>query len=328
MFHKICIITLLVLNPVLSQASVTGLGNLNQASNFQEYLKNNPGSTSLQNALIENRIKKTEKYINSKYALAVKGLLLNDLTPSKYLFKELAEAKNTHLFSKGTKKLVSESYYRLSNLERTKSNFWIKEGVLFDLKYEPSTVIFNPDIIASFKTQQEEISNYSFELSIQKIADLNTNVFINGNLVSNKVKIHPSAIYHLNLFKDGYKSNFLQLSGQELIKSKRLRLQKLDLGTCKTPKFKTYQGIKITEIFFSKECIKQANSNIKLVSDRSKLIDTSKKTFAKEIITNPLEKSFFKKRSTWLIIAGTVATAVIIASLSKKKDVNIVPVQR
>lgn len=329
MFHKACLIVILALNPIFSQASVVGLGSSNQHSDFQQHLRSNPGSISLKNAIIKKKIKKADHYINSKYALAVKGLLLDDLTPSKYLFKELAEAKKLHLFSKSTKKLVSESYYRLSNLERTQSNFWVKEGLLFNLKYEPSSTVFNPDIITSFKTQQDEVSNYSFDFNVKKIAALSTNVFINGSLVPSETKVHPSAIYHLNLFKDGHKNKFLQLSGQELIKSKKIRLQRLDLGTCKAPKFKTYQGIKITEIFFSKDCIKQKKpSNVQLAEASSTPTVGPETTFAKEVTTDPLKKSFVKKHSTLLIIAGVVVTAVIIASLNKKKDVNVVPVQR
>ncbi len=314
---------LIFINSTLAHADVIALGTPHNSKDFNTYLKTNSHEKSLINTVISKKIKSFDKSINDKHALAVKGLLLEDLSPSIYLFKELASLQSTAIFSKNVQNKISESYYRLSNLERLKSNFWIKEGILFNLEHTPSSTTFNPNIIKNFNTKYEEVSNYSFKYNTSLLSDSKTNLFFNGSLRSGELRLHPSGKYNLKFFKNGYKELSLNLSGEEILKTKKVKLQKLSLGTCNSPIFKKYQGVQIDKIFFSKNCIKKAPTAT-LAKD---------KTPFKIQTNNPLpikpykNKNLFKKKTTWYVIGGVILTSVLIASLTKSSGVSVEPVE-
>ncbi|MGH1468533.1 MAG: hypothetical protein ACRBBP_06600 [Bdellovibrionales bacterium] len=320
---------LIVINSTMANASVTALGTPKNSKDFNSYLKKNPQEKSLINTVLSQKINSFDKSIIDKHALAVKGLLLEDLSPSIYLFKELAELQTTAVFSKKSQDLISESYYRLSNLERLKSNFWIKEGLFFNLDYTPSSKTFNPKIMNDFNLKHEEISNYSFKYKTSLLADSDTNFFLNGTLRSGELKLHPSGRYNLKFFKNGHKELSLDLSGEEVLKTKKVKLKKLALGTCNSPVFTSYQGVKIDKIFFSKNCIKnakdtpssiQANTAKPFKIHTSAPLQTEKKSKQKK-------GNIFQKRTTWYVIGGVILTSVLIASLNSNSGVSVEPVE-
>lgn len=313
---------LIMITPIFSYANIISLGSPKNIEDFKKHLKDNPQKESLIDSLITKRIETGDKEISSKYGLAVKGLLIEDLSPSIYLFKEIADFKTLLLFSKAGKDFIAESHYRLSNLERLKLNFWIKEAILFDSLHSPSSKIFNPQIIESFNLRKAELQNYFYLFDTKKIKDKNTHLFINGNLVDNSISLHPSSSYNLKLFKDGHKELSLNLDGKDISKTKKNKLQKLNFGTCNKPNFKRYKGVRVDEIFFSKNCIKKSSEQPLLAKAPSpiKTIDLATPAPIKK-------KKWLQKKSVWYIALGfLVATAATIAVRNQNKDVTIEPV--
>ncbi len=322
--EKSVLLSLLIITySTLSHGGVTALGNPKQINSFNFYLKNNPNKKSLTNTLIKKQILNNEKTISDKHRLAVKGLLLQDLTPSIYLFKELTELKSHFIFSKETQDYISESYFRLSNLERLKSNFWIKQGLLFNLNYKPSDQIFNPNIIHNFKTKLEEIKNYSFPYNLSSLADEDTHIYFNGVLTIGKINLHPSGNYYFKFFKEGYKDLSLNLSGNNILKTKAIKLEKLNLGTCSNPNFITHRGFKVDEIFFSETCIKKIPKQPPPLAQKKPF-----KIYTKTPSKLSYKKSFFQKKSTWYIIGGAaLASTLIILLNNRNSKITIEPVE-
>ncbi len=314
---------LIITHFTFSHANVITLGNPKQINNFNLYLKKNSNKKSLTNLLMEKQLLSSEKTISDKHSLAVKGLLLEDLTPSIYLFKELTELKSHFIFSKKAQNHISESYFRLSNLERIKSNFWIKQGLLFNPDYKLSDQIFNPDIIRNYTIKLEEIKNYSFPYDLSALADENTHIYFNGVLTIGTINLNPSGNYNFKFFKEGYKELSLNLSGDNILKTKPIKLKKLNLGTCANPNFITHQGFRVDEIFFSKSCIKKISKQINHPAQK-KLF----KIHTDKPLKLPHKKNFFQKKSTWYAITGvTLASILIILLNNNNNEVRIEPVK-
>ncbi len=327
---KLLLSTLLMLVPSLSQAKqVIALGNSQRVNGFNEHLEGHPQKVSLIEALITKSIATGDQHLLDKHKLAVKGLLFEDLAPSIFLFKELADLKSSLLFSKIGKKIISESHYRLSNLEPLKLNFWVKQAFLFDKNYTPSSQIFSPKVIKSFEAQRAELKNYYYLFSTKKLSGKNTHLFINGSLTNGSLYLHPSASYKIRAFKSGFKEFSLSTLGKDLPKTKKMKMIPLNLGTCKKPRFKIYQGIQIDEIFFSKNCVRK-KTELRLATKRTPLIlnALSQKNNSLGPLRPPKKKSFFKRKSTWYATTGVLVAAAIVIYINneQKKDVRIEPV--
>ena len=315
-FLKSLLIVSLSLPSYVSFAKVVTLGSSGKEVEFQKFLINSSGKKSLNSTLIQQQINKNSKLIEDKYKLAVKGLLLEDLKPSIFVLKEITGFSEKLIFNENSSKLVSESFFRLANLERLNANFWIKQGVYFNLDFKPSAQTFNPNIIKTFNKKNEEAQKFLYLQSSENLTDEHTKVFSNGQLVSGSFKVHPSHRYSLRLFKEGHQTKQVFLSGEELTKTKKIKMSKLKLGSCSNPNFIKYKGVQVDEIYFSKDCIKSRNTALGIVVAKNKSatkINSQKNTDYKR---TPKDKSLFQKPSTWYVIGGVVLATVLISSLN------------
>lgn len=321
-------------------AEVVALGDSKKIEDFKDYMEAHPQDLSLKDTLILKSLKRSDALLESKYALAVKGLIMTDLKPSIYLFKEISNyPKDGFIFSDNKLELIYESFFRLSNLDRNNTDYWIKKGILTSPNYKPSEDIFNPSIIGKHKKTLNELNSYFYKLSTLDFTPKWSTTYVDGKLEGGVFKVHPQSNYLVKVYKDGhypYEKSFL---GESLIKLSKIELKKLNLGTCQNPSFKKVSGQKIDKIFFSKSCIKSKKDVELLMAEKAKIniYPKTSETFAsrnsleQKFKSNDQEKksSFFSKRKNWFYIAGAVALTSIAIGLSNNNSgpVRIKPVQ-
>lgn len=323
--------------PQYSFSKVIALGKASQSNAYEDYLKRNPQFTSLQQSIINQNAKRTNEEIQQKHKLAVNGLYYIDLKPAIYLFKELSDfSRQDVIVNKESHQHILESHYRLSNLERNNADYWIRQAVILDPAYTPSDEVFNPIIMEKFQKIKSEKLPYFYSWYEDDLKLKNSFIYLNGRPANHERRIFPSQRYRLKVFKDGHSPLSEEKTGAELLALKKLKLNKLDLGSCAEPNFKTINGIKVQAIFFSNDCIaikKDPKAEVKplLLPKKTNLISRVKaynKKPAPVAKPKPKPKSFFQKKSTWIVIAGTVASAAVIYAIKEsQKSPKIVPVQ-
>jgi|GEM_PF-3245015 len=324
----------LITSTFSASAEVISLGNPKRILEFQRYLQTKPNLKSLNEVYLKNEFSKTEKILVSKYQLAVKGLLLEDLKPSTFVFKEIVSWQKKSFLNTTSAEILLQSHLRLAHLEQANSGFWLKNALFFDPDYSPKAGLFNPDLAAALEKQKKLQSPYLYLLSKMDIADENTLLFVNGTSILNSTKIHPSGQYRLTVLKEGFEKLELNFNGEDIAKLKPSKLKPLDLGTCKAPSFKKRYGIQIEKIFFSKDCIKslqKVHSNTLAKRIESPLNNVGTVETAVYSKPRPLEsrRNIFQKKTTWYIIGAAVATGILVSVLSNQNgETRVIPVAR
>jgi hypothetical protein len=315
-----------------AQAEVLGLGNPNKNLEFKRYLERTPNVKSLNEIYLARERAKTEKILISKYELAVKGLLLEDLKPSTFVFKEIVSLKNKSFLSKNSTEIILQSHMRLAHLDQENSIFWLKHALFFNPDYKPEDGLFNPVLTAALNKQRQQQNPFLYLLKKSELSDDNTNLYMNGISVKNSAKVHPSGEFNFIFLKDGFEKLEVAVSGEDIMKLKPAKLKPLNLGTCQAPIFKKKYGIQIEKIYFSPDCVK----SIREIQEKILASKNSKKpmTIAKTDFTNPrpqkdFKVNFFKRKTTWYIIGAAVATGILVATLSNQNnDPRVIPVER
>lgn len=321
-------------------AAVIALGDPDKIEDFKDHLEAHPEDQSLKKTLLTKTVQKSNELIESKYSLAVKGLIMSDLKPSIYLFKEISSyPQNGLIFSDPKLELLYESFYRLSNLDRSNAQYWIKKGILNSPEYLPSEDTFNPSIIAKHKKTLKDLDPYLYKLSTLDFSPKWSTTYINGKLQEGVFKVYPHANYVVKVFKEGhypYENTFL---GENLIKMSSVDLKKINFGSCKNPLFKSVMKQKIDKIFFNKNCILSKkevknrlveNQKINIYPSSQNLVSndrTLQKTYDAD--SNKKKPSIFTKRKTWLYVIGAVALTSLALSISSADNspARIKPVQ-
>lgn len=321
------LITLSLLSPQPALSSeLIALADSKYYEAFKSYLNDNHRYTSYLDYSLSKKISFSDRLIEDKYRLAVKGLLLEDLKPSIYLFKELTSFRENKIFSEKSKGLLRKSFYRLANLEKNHSSFWLKKGFLFAPTTDPHIDDFNPKIISSYQAVKKENEAYLIPLSKNDLFKPEQTVFINGKKVDNIFYILAGQSYFLKIFQEGHKSLSLVLSGEEFLKKKRFYLSKNNFGTCQNPIFPSKGDLKnIDTIFFKKNCIRSRKESPQIQIKNPPLI-LSKFTPKKEkldLVAAPTATKWYKKKSTWYIIGGSLlATAMAISFNEHQQSQN------
>lgn len=316
-------------NPV-AQAEVFSLGNSNRGLEFQRYLQQTPNVQSLNSTYIKNEMNKSTRILNSKYKLAIKGLLLEDLTPSIFVFKELTRWPAKNLLDSKDSKFIAKSHMNLAHLDKQNSNFWIKHALFFRPTYRPGDNEFNPVVTEALEAERKQMKPYFFSLNLNKIVDSQTITFINGIQADTSTTVHPSGKFHFTFLKDGYEKKNLTVSGEDSIKLKKVKLAKLPLGTCTKPNFIKRYGIQVEKIYFSKNCIRsiQDQQTNRLVKNA---LDSSAPGEDVSSLPTPQKKPkpLFKRRNTWYTIGAGVAAGILIATLSSQSSgqPEVIPVE-
>ena len=323
----------LVFTSIPLNAKVIALGSPDKLEDFKSYLVNNPSYTSLSYYIINKKLSNDDELINEKYKLAVKGLVLKDLKPSIFLFKEITELPyESYIFTDNKIKLISESFYRLANLDRSNEDFWIKQGVLFNPDYKPSNEVFNPLIMKKYANETTVLSSYFFKLDIDNIKPKWSRVYLNGFEANGLVSIHPSSSYKLLFYKEGANTLQKKLTGAELIKLKQPSLTNYDLGSCKSPKFHL-SGVsaKIDAVFYSKNCIvKKEDQNFLAKNSTNPYLKYDLKKSADPVSYEKVtvkKDSVFSNKKTWYYIIGGVVLTSLAIGLSQSNDTKVRPVQ-
>ena len=316
-----------------AKTKVIALGSGGKIKDFKEYLINNPSYTSLSQNLIEEKKQFSDKLIADKFNLAVKGLVLKDLTPSIFIFKEIIDLyKIFYIFSDKSLKTYSETFYRLSNIDRTHSDFWMTKGLYFNPLYEISEDIFNPNIVNEHNTEKKRLAPYFYKFNTKLIKPLWSRLFVNGFEVKNEGLIHPSQSYTLLYYREGKIPLHAEHEGSEFPKMQKPKMTSMNFGSCQKPKFFEATLKKVVDaVFYSKGCIilkedynrsllaqsktsETSNSSLELFKNASDFYE--RKTEATNVTTvkdktvdlsKPLKKkAFFKRKKTWYMIAGGV----------------------
>lgn len=321
----------LTTSSVSAQAEVISLGSPNKILEFQRYTQSSPNLTSLNEVFLSNELRDTEDTLKSKYKLAVKGLLLEDLSPSIFVFKEIVSLKAKSFLSKDAAEIVSQSHMRLAHLEQHNSTFWLKHALFFNPDYSPDTGLFNPNLMKAFSSQKTQQSPYLYLLNKNDIADDNTHLFVDGVPILAATKIHPSGQFKFTFLKDGYEKLDLKVAGEEVSKLKPVKLKSLNLGTCKTPRFIKKYGIQVEKIYFNKNCIRSIQENQKWDLAKNSPHQSQEIPSIQNLppnTTSQEKKSLFQKKTTWYIIGTAIATGVLVAVLSNQNsEPRVIPVE-
>jgi len=334
--NNLCAALLLFLNmPFHARAEVIGLGDSKKGFEFKKHIQETPGLISLNDRYLKKELKKTEMILKSKYELAVKGLLLEDLKPSKFVFKEITSfPQNTFLNSTSTE-IVSQSHMRLAHLDGNNSNFWIKSLIFFSPEYSPQDGLFNPLVSSSLAKQKKQLQPFFFKFEKNKLTNLDTKLFVNGKSTEEAFAFHPSGSYRLTFLREGFHKKELNVSGDDIIKLKKVKLKPLNLGTCQSPRFQKKYGIQIEKIFFSKNCIKSIQDRQSQQLVQNQISNSSSSPVVTDIESeknakvSKIRKGLFEKKSTWYAIGAGIAAGVLIASLSNQSGkTTVVPVER
>jgi len=329
---RVALCFLIVSNSSFAHGKVIALGNQKEIKSFKEFIIQNPSYTSLNQFILTRKLEKNNSLLENKYRLAIKGLALEDLKPSIFLFQEITNFPNESLiFSDEKNKLVSESYFRLSNLDRSNTDFWISKAIHFDPAYSPSDETFNPQIIKKFNSESKKIAAYFYKLKTNNFKPQFSRAFVNGQEVKDKISVHPSAKYNLQIYKEGSIAINTSISGEELINLKNIQLEKLALGTCKNPKFfEPKNKITVDAVYYSKNCIKLKKDQI-LLAENAPNIDFNKSSFdsskTKLRKSSAKKKSIFSKKKTWYYIIGGALLSGLALSLSDSGGSKVRPVQ-
>lgn len=318
---------LFLISPPPSLAKeIMALGDPQQASAFLDHVTQSTEITSWNDHLIKTEISLNDRIIQDKYELAVKGLLLSDLNPSIYLFKEITSFKDSHLFSASTKDFLSQSYLRLANLDRNHQSFWIKQALIYNKDYKPSEDIFNPHIVSSLKYTKENLEPYFQNFSFKKENEI---LFLNGSRLKESSSLHPSSLYQITAYKPGYQVHKDILSGAELLKKDALHFKRLSLGSCNHPVFPNGKKLKrIDSIFYSKNCIKRRKEID--ITPAAPVLSSLPQSSSQETPYSPSpSQKWYKKKKMWYIVGvGLLTSAIIIYAQqqSSNNDVQIQPV--
>ena len=336
----------LIFSSVPAHAKIIALGSLYKKEHFKEFLVKNPEYSSLTQHTLQNRINKNDILIEKKYKLAIKSLALADLKPSVFLFKEIIEYPNRFfVFSDSKIELISESFYRLANLDRANDDYWIKQGVINNPIYKPASMTFNPIIMKKYNTAKEDHYSYFYKLDIENIKPKWSKLFVNSKKVSDDILVYPSGRYTLQIFKEGHLPHYKKLSGSELIKMKKPNLKKYNLGTCQNPKFyEPTLKMHVDAVFYSKNCIAKKNDTKLAEKNNTKLARKTDTQLAKNLsksvpplyLNDPIKPSslntkkntLFSNKKTWYyLVGGIVLTSLAIGLSHQSNDKKIQPVQ-
>lgn len=329
---KCFIILTLVFSTYPTQAKVIALGSSNKEEDFKEYLVKNPGYISLSQHILQQKISESDSIIEEKYKLAVKGLALADLKPSIFLFKEIIDFQNnSFIFSDSKIELISESFYRLANLDRANDDYWVKQGILSNPGYQPSNATFNPIIMEKYSREKEDLSSYFYDLDISGFKPRWSKVFIDSKRISTTISVYPSANYTLQVFKEGHLPYKEKLIGSELINKKSLRLSKYNFGSCQNPKFFEPSLKKsVDAVFYSKDCVAFKKEYINLAKSSetpSTLYNNSLSKPSSLELEKSKRKGFFSNKKNWYYIVGGVVLTSLAIGLSQSNDTKVRPVQ-
>lgn len=331
---KLLLCFLILFHGPFAQAKVIALGTEKNIEDFKEFLIQNPSYQSLSSRLLNEKLNSSAKLLESKYKLAVKGLTLEDLKPSIFLFQEITDyPKNFYIFSKKDEKIISESYFRLSNLDRDNTDFWITKAIYFNPDYVPSSETFNPSIIEKFDSEHKRISSYFYKLNTKSLKLKHSQSYLNGLTLKDRVNVHPSTEYILQVYKEGARPYTQKLSGESLIKLKSLNLESYELGSCNKPLFYEPNLKKsVDAVFYSKSCIRNKSQNKNRLADnnagKAPLFSSDlSKPFPKKRSHNNTKKSIFSKKKTWYYILGGAVLSGLVVSLSNAGDSRVRPVQ-
>ena len=328
------LITLMYLTSSLTPANATviGLGDSKKNLEFNRYVENTPNLTSLRSAYLDREFSKSARTLKSKYELAVKGLLLEDLKPSIFVFKEITSWPSKHLLNRDSPDIVLQSHLRLAHLDQPNSDFWLKHALYFNPSYKPKSGEFNPQVSGLLEKKRREQNPYLYSMDKSDFADADTLLFVNGVQVLDTAQIHPSGHFTFTFLKSGFDRLDIEVRGEDITKVQKVKLQKLTLGTCKSPNFKKHFGIQIEKIYFSKDCIRsiQENQTNSVVKNK---FQHSKMTTDDQPITAPpfkkeKKKNLLQKKTTWYIIGAAVLAGTIASSLSQGGTTTVVPVER
>ena len=264
-------LALIFMIPLPTQAKVIALGSSNKVEDFKGYLVKNPGYTSLSSHLLNRQLNRNDHLLEEKYKLAVKGLILADLKPSVFLFKEITDFPNeSYIFSDNKIELISNSFFRLANLDRENDDFWIKQALYYEPSYTPSNETFNPIIMKKYNRTKNELLSYFYNLDTDNIRPKWSKMYINSKEIKNFISIHPSSNYTLKVFRDGKQPYTSKVSGAELIKMSPPKLKNFNLGNCKNPTFyESNVKIEVDAIFFAKNCIVYKEEQQLLLADNT-----------------------------------------------------------
>jgi len=315
-----------------AQAAVIGLGNSKKNLEFNRYVENTPNLTSLRSAYLDREFSKSAKTLKSKYELAVKGLLLEDLKPSIFVFKEITAWPSKHLLNRDSPDIVLKSHMRLAHLDQPNSDFWLKHALYFKPSYKPETGEFNPQVSGLLEKKRKEQNPYLYSMDKNDVADADTLLFVNGVQVLDTTKIHPSGKFKFTFLKNGFDRLDIEVRGEDITKVQKVKLKELSLGTCKSPNFKKHFGIQIEKIYFSKDCIRSIQDQQIRATVKNEFQPTSD-----AIKNQPMDalntkkhqkKNLFQKKTTWYVIGAAVLAGTIASSLSRGGTTTVVPVER
>ncbi len=325
-FMFILLISFFSIN-TLANGKVIALGSQTKIKDFKDYLIDHPAYISLSQKLIDQKIQFANALIEDKFNLAVKGLVLKDLTPSIFIFKEITDFhKKSYIFSNKNLNIYSESFYRLANIDRTHSDYWMNKGIYFNPTYKISEEIFNPYIIKEQNLEKTRLHPYFYRFSTKPITARWSRLFINGFEVKNETLIHPSQRYTLLYFREGKIPLQTEHEGTEFQKMQKPKMTSMNFGNCQKPKFfEDTLRKSVDAVFYSKDCIitkNDFNKNLLLSSeaeDSLEIFDSSSDFYKSKIkninsftsknkplnLSKPLsKKAFFKRKKTWYIITG------------------------
>jgi hypothetical protein len=315
-----------------THAKVIALGSPSKQEEFKTFLVQTPGYISLTDHILSKTLSSNDLYLDKKYNIAIKGLALADLKPSIFIFKEIVELKNNlYIFSDNKIDLISESYFRLANLDRTNEGYWIKQGLIDYPDFKPSEDTFNPQIIRNFYKEQKKTKDFLFNLEASTIKPEWSSAFLNSKRVNDSILIYPSGTYNLQVFKNGFMPYKKTFEGAELIKAKSVKLMKYNLGSCQKPRFFVSELNKTVDaIYFSKDCIAEKNDYPSVAfestnSTYSENLDLNKSGISSENKTT--KKTILSNKKSWYYIAGGIILTSLAIGFSQSSDTKVRPVR-